>query len=351
MGGFTNAGFGGSNANAMGLGSGFGAGTSFAGWDSAQKNYFGGGGAGGSSTSSGGAGGNFGWNQAGVNSLLDQQMNENNTTKAGNEQRWQNGVNMLTGARDSYNNSGITAGNRNLVAGLQADPYTINDNTQALIQNKAAGTINANLNSQGDRMAGILAAGGQTDAGSMAAMQSQLGRQGIGQLANTQSQIEVQRALQNKQDIMNAIQAGQTQAGQDYGVNAGTANSYLQNNLYEKPMDLSGYIAKLGPMGGSGGGAASSTFSGGGGAAPASMAQYLQSRVGGGSGFNGGGTSTFNWGGGPDAYANAAGGGPGAATPNSNYYGGNGMTQTAYGTMDPSQGVGYSAAAGRSAFY
>lgn len=275
---WTSAGYGGSNMNA-GTGS-FGAGTALAGYSSQGYNLnkggvgyssltnmlqgnlsnvsanqnnprvgtfsqpfnSGGGGGGGSSFGFGGAGG---YSPSQVMQMNQQQYDQ---TNALNTSRWNQGNQYLLNAQAGYGNDPAHQNAQNLANYLGQNPDVLSRGVQAQIQNNAANMINANTGAQARQQAGILAANGQTDAGSLAAMNNNIYRQGVGQLGAVQSNLDIQAALQNRQSEMQALGANQQQSAQNYGVNQNMANSYMQNVLYQRPLDMSGYLAQ-GQMG------------------------------------------------------------------------------------------------------
>lgn len=271
-------------------------------------------------------GGGGGWNSQGsqqgqLGNLLNQQLALGQQADAKNEANWQKGQGMINSAMSGYNNSAITQGNRNLVQGLQQDPYSINQNVQNQILGGAANSINSQNAAAQRQIMGMMAANGQGSAQDMAALMGKMNRQGNAQQAQVASQLQVQKALQDKQDIMNAAHLGQQQSAQDVGVNQWGANTFLSNMPQYKPANLAGFAAMIPNMGMQGGGGMGM---GGGGGWGAQQTQLPQ-------GFNQAnrtnktqdqfaGSMVMNSSG-PDNYANAGGGGPGAGTPGWGYSG------------------------------
>lgn len=209
---------------------------------------------------SGGGGGGGGGNSGAIQSLLANQNTQNqanfNAAQNANIGNWQTGVGMLNNAQNGYNNSALTQGTRGLVQGLLNNPYSLDNRTQNSIMNRQTASNDAMANNQMRNTAGALAAGGQSDASSLAAAQQSIGRNQMASNAGTQANLGVQAALQRTQDVQNAARLGQQQNAQDFGVNFGTANSYLQNMYLQKPymQDASGQIAALAAQNGGGGG-------------------------------------------------------------------------------------------------
>ncbi len=200
-----------------------------------------------------------------VSDILDEQMGLNAATKAENQATWNEGKGLLYGARDSYNNSPITAQNQALTSQFLSDPEAINNRVQAQIQGKAAAGIDAQAAAAQQQSNAILAAGGQADASSMSASAENINAGAAASKAQTQSGLDVARAVQRNQDFMNAMNQGRSQTAQDYGVQAGTAATFLENMPQYKPDDLSGYAAIAGRQGqgsglASGAGLSSGTF-------------------------------------------------------------------------------------------
>lgn len=193
-----------------------------------------------------------------IRGLLGMQGGENEWARRNNQASWDLGRNTLLGVQQNYNQDPTVAATRNRVQQLLADPEAINDRVQSMIQNRAANQINAQQAAQGRDVAGILAAGGQMDAGSMAAAAERIGNAGMAQQTNIGSQLEIQRANQRNQDIQNAIAAGRGMSGQDYGLQMDVAGTLIRNLPQYQPQDLSGWLAAMpqggGGMGGGGGG-------------------------------------------------------------------------------------------------
>lgn len=200
-----------------------------------------------------GYGNTGGYNQGGINSLLAAQMAENQATNAQNQGVFQTGVGMINNAESGYMNSPLVAAQNGLASQLMANPNVISSQLQNQIQGNAANTIAVNNNATGARDAGIMASRGEGDAQSMQANNNAINQQGIGQLTNVASNLDIQAALQNRQSQQAALQAGQSQSQQTFGNQMQGASTYLQNSLYQTPMNLSGYRAALGPMSGGGG--------------------------------------------------------------------------------------------------
>lgn len=234
-----------------------------------------------------------------IQSVLDQQMGLNAATKAQNQATWNEGKGLLYGARDSYNNSATANSARDLTNRFLANPEALNDRTQAAIQNKAAGSIDAQTAAQNQQVGGILAAQGQGDASSLAAAAESSGRANMAAKAGVQSDLEVQRARLRNQDFMNAMGQGRAQAAQDYGVQQGAATTFLNDMPQYKPDDLSGYAAIAGRGAGSGlasgAGLSSGTFQAGAPVSPGPMGfnnSANQMHRGGGNAFSGSMSST-----------------------------------------------------------
>lgn len=279
--------------------------------------WTGGAGGGGSYGASYGGGGGWGYDPKQVNALVDRQMAENQKALDVNNSRWAQGNSYLQAAQQGYFNDPTTQGANALAQRLLANPDVLSQGVQNQIQGNAANSIAAQGAAQQRQLAGVMANNGQTDASSMAAMINQQQRQGAGQLSSVQSNLDIQAALQNRQSEQAALAAGQGMAQQNYNVNQNMANGYFNNVLYQKPFDLSPYLLGMQKQGGGGfaggGGGNFTPYSGGQPAAGGGIQAINAMRAGGGMQHRSDYTSSGFTSGGPDAYANAGGGGPAGA--------------------------------------
>jgi len=208
-------------------------------------------------TNNTGSGG--GYNQWGsnINDLLSKQMAQNDSVRQQNQNMWNTAYNRLSSVDSNWRNNQNANTTRGMVSQMLANPEAINDRTQALIQSKAGNAIDAQQRAMQNQTLGALSAGGQTDAASMAAALERIGNAGMAAKAGQISDLEVQRANQRNQDYYNAIQAGQSNAQQDYSNDMGVASTLIQNLPQWRADDYSGLIASLGSMGGGYGGSSS----------------------------------------------------------------------------------------------
>lgn len=132
-----------------------------------------------------------------------------------NRRLLQGQLDISSGMFAGYNNDPNVQANRGLVGQMLANPYSINDQTY----NQMRGQITDRANQQGNNLADYArqrsaSMGTGRDEGERQAMSAY--RSAANQAAEGTRQLDVQRAVQNAQDIRSAIQTGGRQTSQDW---------------------------------------------------------------------------------------------------------------------------------------
>lgn len=193
---------------------------------------------------SGGGGAAFG--SGNIQGLLDKQLAENAWAKGENQANWNTARGMIQGLDSQYFGDPITQGARQNTQALLNDPLSMNADVVSKLQSKAAGQIDNSVNQQMRDAQYMQAMNGQTDASSMQAAAERADRMALGQRVGAQSQIDIQKAMQDKNDQARAIGVGQQQSQMDQGVRQNQAALFADTMPQYKADDLSGLIASLG---------------------------------------------------------------------------------------------------------
>ena len=188
-----------------------------------------------------------------LSQMIAMQREENAKTKAQNQATRQATLNELGGVATAFQGDPLWQATRQSAQNLLANPEAINDQTQQLIQNRASNQTNAAANTERDRMRRQLASQGMLDSSAGQGALGQLERDRMAGLADSTTSLEIQRANQRNQNILQAQQAGASLAGQQNAVNQFATGTRAATDLYFQPENLSGYAGYF--AGGSGGGA------------------------------------------------------------------------------------------------
>lgn len=203
-------------------------------------------GTGGGTPLPGGGGGGAAYGAGNIDSLIQRQLSENDWAKQQNIGNWNTASQMIQGLSPSYFGDQITQQTRGQASNLLADPYSLNADVMSKMKAQRMGQIDNAVNGQ-MRDANFMAAmNGQTDASSMQAAAERADRMALGASVDANSQLEIQKALQDKQDLTRAIGVGQQQSAQDQGVRSNQAALFADSMPQYKADDLSGLIAGLG---------------------------------------------------------------------------------------------------------
>ena len=176
--------------------------------------------------------------------IVNRQQAEIERARAQRQEAWKGIQDRLQQFRSEYAADPMVQQSRALATRLMADPEAINDTVAQLIRNRAQNQLAAQYGTMERQGAGSLGESGQLDAASLAAMRERMGASRAGAMAGMTSNLEVQRAQQRNQDIMNAAQLGMAQAGQRAGLDLATAQTYAGAAPYEQA-DVAPYGAQL----------------------------------------------------------------------------------------------------------
>ena len=223
--------------------------------------------------------GGFG-NGMSITDLLNKQMQENEWAKQKNEGEWQNSKSNLAGVMPAYDNDPMNQNARGIAGALAQNPYTYSPQVMQTMQNRQANIVNALGMQRQRQIQGDLGAAGQLGGSSEQAAMERLGFSQMGQLQNQASQLDIQKAMQDKQDLYKAAGLNSQLGEQRNAVNqfqAGTLISHLPQYM---PQNLSGWAAiAAGARPGSGGGR--SFMQGGGANTGRGGSQYTGQGIGG----------------------------------------------------------------------
>ena len=181
-----------------------------------------------------------------INSLLQRQLAENDRARAANEANWQTAKGYIQGLDSNYFSDPITQGSRQQAANLLNDPLSLSADVVSKMQSRAAGQIDNSVNQQMRDAQYLQAMNGQTDASSLQAAAERADRMALAQRVGAQSTIDIQKAMQDKNDVARAIGVGQQQSQMDQGVRQNQAALFADAMPQHKPDDYSGLIAGLG---------------------------------------------------------------------------------------------------------
>lgn len=209
---------------------------------------------GGASSGAGGSGGTspFGSGSMSLSQLLAMQRAENAKTKAENIATRNATLGVIGGVPTAFQADPLWQATRRSAQRLVENPEALNDQTQQLIQNRAANQTNAAANTARDQMRRQLAAQGMLGSSAEQGALGQLERDRQASLADSATKLEIERAARRNQDILASQQMGAALAGQESGVNERMANTRAQTDLYFQPENLSGYAGYFAGQGSGG---------------------------------------------------------------------------------------------------
>jgi hypothetical protein len=192
-----------------------------------------------------------------LSQMLAMQREQNAQTKQQNIDTRQATLGVIGGVPTAFEGDPLWQATRQSAQRLVNDPEAINDQTQQLIQNRAANQTNAAANTSRDQIRRQMAAQGMLGSSAEQGAMGQLERDRMAGLADASTKLEIERASRRNQDILASQQMGAALAGQQSGVRERMAGVRAQTDTYWNPEDLSGYA---GYFAGQGGGRAGGGF-------------------------------------------------------------------------------------------
>lgn len=194
-----------------------------------------------------GGGGMYGQNTQSsgtdIGSILQRQMASNDEARKKQEDAWQQQKSYMMGLPGQYANDPLKVGSDKLTQGLLANPEAMNDQVMQSILNRSSNENRAAADNQYRQGLGLAANSGLTDAGSLSALRERVDRGAMANNQNQQTQLEIQRAQQRNQDIMNASNLGRQGAQANFNVPFQTGNSIMANQPQYRPDDYTGLLA------------------------------------------------------------------------------------------------------------
>jgi len=180
-----------------------------------------------------------------IQGLLQQQIAENQNARGLTLGAYNEAKDYLLGGPGQFAANPLNPQAQQNALALAQNPEAINDQTQQQIINRQMNLVNAAADQRQKDALGALAASGQLGTGDEQVTLDRLNKARQATLADEATKLDIARANQRNQDIINATKLAGAEGNRQYAPYADTAHTLFTNPLRVNPMDLSGLVAGL----------------------------------------------------------------------------------------------------------